>query len=135
MSGETLRHIRLVEALIDLVEQRHQGNRQLIVFADHRQFGENRPPLLGGFTPDVYAQDLPVTLRVVGEAKTEADLDSDRSAMQLRGFLDHLALYENSTMYVAVPWIAAPRAWSLLKSLRGPEHRNITLDVVRVNIR
>jgi hypothetical protein len=135
MSGETSRHIRLVEALIDLVELQHRRCKDSIVLADHRSFGANRPPMLGGFTPDLYAHDLPISSRIVGEAKTEHDLTTDRSARQLQAFLDHLALYTQSTMYVAVPWTAAPRARSLLNSLREPQHYAICLKVIPVNIR
>ena len=134
MSGETSRHVLLVEALIATIEVRYQFGQGIIVLADHHRFGVNRPPKLGVFTPDLFAHDLPITTRILGEAKTEADLESDRSSLQLGAFLDHLALYENSTMYVAVPWRTAPRARSLLRQIRRLEHATVALHVIPVPI-
>jgi hypothetical protein len=130
MSGESAYHIRLVETLVATVRERHSTPQGIAVFADHREFGVNRPPTLGGYTPDVFACDVPSTFRVVGEAKTKADLETDRSHRQLRAFLDHLSLYPNSTLYIAVPWVVAPRARFILKSLRDLAHQHIRVDVI-----
>ena len=130
MSGESARHIRLVEALVEAVKSRHRPPRGLVVFADHHSFGSDRPPIIGGFTPDVFASDLPVTFRVVGEAKTPAELEAERSRRKLLSFLDHLALYPCSTFYLAVPILSAPRARALLRSMQRPEHQAATLEVL-----
>jgi hypothetical protein len=135
MSGETRRHVLLVEALIAMTEKQHQGGRGLIILADHHSFGSNRPPKLGGFTPDLFAHDLPITTRILGEAKTEDDLVSERSALQLLAFLEHLALYANSTMYVAVPSETGPRARALLNRIRRPHHSAISVHVFPVILR
>ena len=135
MSGESSRHVRLVEALIETVEVRHYESQRAIILADHHRFGVNRPPKLGGFTPDLLAHDLPISMRILGEAKTEADLESERSSRQLAAFLDHLSLYENSTMYVAVPWFAAARARSLMNLIKTPIHHRVALHIVPVTIR
>jgi hypothetical protein len=135
MSGETRRHVLLVEALIAMVEKRQRRERGLIILADHHRFGSDRPPKLGGFTPDLFAHDLPITTRILGEAKTEDDLVSERSAAQLLAFLEHLALYENSTMYLAVPSQTAPKARALLKQLQRPHHALIAVDVLPVILR
>lgn len=135
MSGETPRHVLLVEALIETVEVRYPVSNGIMILADHHRFGRNRPPQLGGFTPDLFAYNLPTTMRVVGEAKTEDDLDTERSALQLRAFLDHLSLYPSSTMYLAVPWASAPRARGLLRQIATHDHAAITLHVLPVPIR
>jgi hypothetical protein len=130
MSGESVRHVRLVEKLIQNVEAHHQSPRGLMVFADHHRFGGNRPPRIGGFTPDLYAHDLPATFRVVGEAKTPDDLISDRSSMQLRAFLDHLALHPGGVLYLAVPFFSVARANLVLHTIRTAEHASVTIRVV-----
>jgi hypothetical protein len=135
MSGETPRHVLLVEALIQAVEARYPLSNGIMVLADHHRFGRNRPPQLGGFTPDLLAYNLPTTMRVVGEAKTEADLESERSALQLRAFLDHLSLYPDSTMYLAVPWPSGPRARGILRQIATAEHAAVSLHVLSVPIR
>jgi hypothetical protein len=130
MSGESARHVRLVEALITTVESRHQSPRGLMVFADHHRFGADRPMTIGGFTPDLFASDVPATFRVVGEAKTADDLESERSRRQVEAFLDHLCLYPDSTFYLAVPYFTAPRARFLLRSWRRVEHSNVVTEVL-----
>jgi hypothetical protein len=135
MSGESARHVLLVEALIRTVETRHKVHEDIMILADHHRFDRNRPPQLGGFTPDLLAHNLPITMRILGEAKTENDLESERSAQQLRAFLDHLSLYPNSTMYVAVPWTSAPRARGLLRRIVCPAHSTVSLQVLPVVIR
>ena len=129
MSGKSELHIRLVEKLIHEVRQRHSAGADIAIFADHHSFGRNRPTRIGGFFPDLFASDVPETFRVVGEAKTEADLKTDRSERQLAAFLDHLTLYPKSAFYLAVPWLLAPRARSVMKGLRVPAH-----DAVRVEV-
>lgn len=130
MSGESARHVRLVEMLIEAVRNRHRPPRGLVVFADHHGFGGDRPLPISGFTPDVFASDVPATFRVVGEAKTPADLETERSRRQLLAFLDHLALYSGSAFYLAVPFPSAPRARALLRSVQMPEHQAVAVEVL-----
>jgi hypothetical protein len=119
MSGESARHVYLVETLIETVERRHRPPRGLMIFADHHRFGSDRPPTIGGFTPDLFASDVPETFQVLGEAKTASDLESERSRRQIIAFLDHLALYKGSIFYLAVPYFTAPRALWLARDLSG----------------
>jgi hypothetical protein len=131
MSGESELHVRLVEKLIDTIEQRHITARGIVVFADHHRYGRDRPPQIGGFTPDVFASDVPVTFRVVGEAKTADDLQTDRSLRQIAAFLDHLSLYPQSTLYLAVPWFVAPRARGLIQVVRRSEHAAVVTEILQ----
>lgn len=130
MSGESEVHVRLVEKLIHEVRQRHSDSGDIAIFADHHSFGRNRPARIGGFFPDLFASDVPETFRVIGEAKTEADLKTDRSERQLAAFLDHLALYPKSTFYLAVPWLLVPRARGVLKALRRSQHDSVRVEVI-----
>lgn len=130
MSGESAQHVYLVETLIEMVESRHRPSRGLMVFADHHRFGSDRPPTIGGFMPDVFASDVPATFRVIGEAKTPSDLETERSRRQILAFLDHLALYEGSTFYLAVPYFTAPRARFVLKSARRAEHDAVATEIL-----
>jgi hypothetical protein len=130
MSGESARHRRLVEKLIEVVEKRHQATRSLVIFADHDRFGSELPPTVGCFTPDVFASDIPATFRVIGEAKTRDDLETERSRRQLLAFLDHLSLNPPSTLWLAVPFDTAPRARYLIRSMRRPEHHAVIVEIL-----
>lgn len=130
MSGESSRHSVLVERLIAVVKSKHSAPRGMLILADHRAFGDDRPPQIGGFTPDVFASDVPETFRVLGEAKTPGDLESERSFRQIAAFLDHLSLRAPSTFYLAVPWLFVPRAQYLIRSLRREEHAGVCVQVI-----
>jgi hypothetical protein len=130
MSGESRTHTSLVENLIKAVDSRHRHRRGFTVFADHHSFGSDRPPMIGGFTPDLFASDIPESFRIIGEAKTSSDLDSERSLFQVQAFLDHLSLYENGIFYLAVPLFAGPRARYLVKSCLRSDGLKVTTEVL-----
>jgi hypothetical protein len=130
MSGESARHRRLVESLIEVIERRHQTVPSVVIFADHHRFGSELPPTIGYFTPDVFACDVPATFRVIGEAKTRDDLETERSRRQLTAFLDHLSLYPLGALWLAVPFHVAPRARHLIKSIRRPEHQAVVVEIL-----
>lgn len=130
MSGESLEHVRLVERLIGIVQKNHTTGRGLMIFADHHDYGRDLPPQIGGFTPDLFAHDLPTSFRVVGEAKTPNDLESPRSLRQLRAFLVHLSLNENGTLYLAVPWYVVPRATHVLNRLKQSCQTTVVTSVI-----
>ena len=130
MSGESLVHIRLVEHLIVHVRERHKPPRGLLLLADHRDFGLDRPPSVGGYLPDLFASDLPATFEVIGEAKTPIDLETERSARQIRAFLDHLAVRRGSTFYLSVPPFTKARAQAVLGRLIRAEHAGVTTEVI-----
>lgn len=130
MSGESARHRLLVERLLEAVENRHQGDRSVVIFADHHRFGSELPPMIGSFTPDVLATNVPATFRLIGEAKTRDDLESERSRRQLTAFLDHLALNPPSALWLAVPFDVAPRARLLIRSIRRTEHHAVNVEIL-----
>jgi hypothetical protein len=130
MSGESAQHIRLVERLVATVDARHRTGRGIMVFADHRSFGVNQPPMIGGYKPDVFAQDVPETFRVIGEAKTPNDFKDDRSMRQISAFLDHLALYPNTSFYLAVPWFLKETASNVVRGLKNGSHDAVYINVL-----
>jgi hypothetical protein len=130
MSGESLVHARLVERLIAHVRARHCPPRGLLVLADHHTYGANRPPIIGRYTPDLFASDLPVSFEVLGEAKTPLDLETPRSAAQIAAFLDYLALRPGSSFYLSVPPFAKARARVVLARLLPSAHERIHIEVI-----
>lgn len=76
-----------------------------------------RPPKVSGFTPDVYATDVPTTMTLIGEAKTAADLDTKHSHAQIAAFLQYLAHTPGGLFVLAVPVSVKPRARWVLREL------------------
>lgn len=130
MSGETSAHTRLVERLISHVREKHKPPRGLLMLADHHSFGNSRPPQIGGYTPDLFASDLPATFEVVGEAKTMADLETSRSQRQILAFLDYLSVRHGSSFYLVVPPFQRRRSAAIVDALRTAAHGDIAIEVI-----
>lgn len=128
MSGESDEHALLVARLTDFVKKEHGCGGNLAVYLDDQMRGRERPQRIGAYLPDLYAEDVPRTFVVIGEAKTQLDLVSHRSRRQLGTFLRYLALYEAAFFYLAVPTLAEPVAKTLVREL-GRLH-----DCVKVHI-
>ena len=78
-----------------------------------------KPYRIGGYVPDVYACDAPITVTIIGEAKTEADLETAHSQQQIETFLEFLGHQQSGVFVLAVPWSLTRRARSLLESKRN----------------
>lgn len=112
-------HLRLVENILSYVERTYRHSYHLVVFHDlPALIRAEKPPRIGGFVPDVYAVDAPPSILIIGEAKTQCDLDTDHSQRQLIAFLKHLALQPNGQLVLAVPWTASATARNLLRRLK-----------------
>lgn len=119
MSGESDEHALLVSSLTAFVRERHGAAGNLALYLDDQKMGRERPQRIGGHLPDLYAQDVPRTFMVIGEAKTKADLITPRSRRQLASFVRYLTLHEAAFLYLAVPFIAKPTAKKLMRELEA----------------
>src|SRR2546425_221369 len=81
--GLTVSHRQLVAGLADLLESVGYGVIEI------ESGGSRRPRLIEGYRPDLIADRLTVRARVIGEAKTGADLESALHAAGLRGWRCH----------------------------------------------
>lgn len=114
MSRESALHVKLVEMAASEVQRRHSYLYSLTVLVDLPQWGRDRPRLVGGYVPDVFAIDTPETCRIIGEAKTATDCETERSSRQFVAFLSHLALFPDGRFYLCVPLFYRARAAVLL---------------------
>ena len=117
MSGESDEHALLVAGLTDFVREQHGGTGSLALFLDDQKRGRERPQRIGGHLPDLYAEDVPRTFVVIGEAKTYSDLITPRSRRQLDAFMRYLDLHDAAFFYLAVPLMAKPTATTLIREL------------------
>lgn len=118
---ESARHARLVQAIAAHAEHRLGKVTDILVREDAvRPRRGERPPKLAGFTPDVYATDVPTTKTLVGEAKTAADLETKHSRAQITAFLEYVAHTPGGLFVLAVPVAVKPRARWVLRELERP---------------
>ena len=114
MSREFLMHVSLVEAAATEIKRRHKDLYSLTMYVDLPSAGRDRPTMIGGYVPDIFAIDTPETCRIIGEAKTAADCETPRSRLQFIAFLSHLSRFPNGLFYLAVPWFYRVRARTLI---------------------
>jgi hypothetical protein len=116
MPRESSLHVRLVEAAVAEINRRHGDLYSLTVFVDLPTAGRDRPTLIGGYVPDIFAIDTPETCRIIGEAKTAPDCETPRSRLQFIAFLTHLSQFPNGLFYLSVPWFYRVRAQTLIEA-------------------
>ncbi|WP_299409982.1 hypothetical protein [uncultured Roseobacter sp.] len=133
MSGESEEHTILVSQLSDFVRKQHGGIGNLALYVDDQALGRERPQRIGNHLPDLYAEDVPRTFVVIGEAKTRLDLITSRSRQQISAFVDYLALHKAAFFYLAVPVLATPAANAFVREL-GDRHVRVNMHVLPVEI-
>lgn len=133
MSGESDEHAALVVGLTEYVRERHGSRGNLALYLDDQMRDRERPQRISGHLPDLYAEDVPRTFVIIGEAKTRPDLLATRSRRQLASFVQYLSLYECAFFYLAVPLLAKPAATSLLREL-GREHATVRTRILTLEV-
>lgn len=117
MARESSMHVALVEAAAAEIRRRHQNLYSLTLYVDLPSAGRDRPAMIGGYVPDVFAIDTPETCRIIGEAKTAVDCETPRSRQQFIAFLSHLSKFPSGLFYLSVPWFYRARAQTLIESI------------------
>ena len=130
-------HARLVELLVNFAEREFGNLDNIVLYVDSVRSGRGETPQrIGGYVPDLLARDVPSTRTMVGEAKTQQDLETDHSCEQISAFIDFLVNTPNSLFVLCVPTISAPTAYSIVESIRASlppsESRTIVLDSMGV---
>lgn len=101
--GESLKHVRLVQEIIDRVKC---IDPQAVILADTSIIADlNKPPKICGHIPDVYARIDMLRQTIIGEAKTQKDLENDHTMSQLQAFLTYCRVNPETRLVLAVPWM------------------------------
>lgn len=116
--AESSKHTALVHIIIDHIQRSFADNPALAILNDlSSALHAEKPSRIGGFVPDVYAFDAPLTTVIIGEAKTADDLETEHSQRQLIAFLSFLGQQKAGIFILAVPWHAKRRAQALVTAL------------------
>ena len=116
--GESISHIRLVEALYKQIAITFFNGDTGPILVDHPESRPTeKPPRIYDFVPDIYASNIDDSLLVIGEAKTSKDLESNHTFNQLKAFLSFCALHKNSNFVFAVRWEMVPLARAIIKTI------------------
>lgn len=84
--------------------------------------GDEVPPIINGFRPDVYARKESDNSVVIAEAKTDNDLENKHTDNQIESFVSYLERRGNGFFILSVTGYRANRAKTLLRFLRQKTH-------------
>jgi hypothetical protein len=91
----------------------------LVILSDYlNKIGSEKPPRIDGYSPDVYACDVPITTKIIGEAKTGEDITRPHSRDQIRAYLEHLRYQPKGFLVLAVPCFFAASARIVVENAR-----------------
>jgi hypothetical protein len=128
---ESATHADLVQAIVAYAARTLGPLSAIAVREDAvRPLRGERPPRIGGYTPDVHATDVPTTTTLIGEAKTKQDLETEHSRRQISAFLKYLAVTPHGIFVLAVPLAAGASARRLLAELQAPFSGSSTSIIV-----
>ena len=102
-------------SLARAVEKRFAGTRVVTDFQNAP--GDEVPPRVNEYQPDVFAGSASQGILILGEAKTPHDIDSGRSLGQLAAFIRHLEQVSEGTLILSVPGHCGDLAKTTLRVL------------------
>lgn len=126
--GESLTHIQLVQRIVTHVRSQFPASCLCVQEDLPETLRCEKPPMIEGYHPDIFAEDTPPTFTLIGEAKTAADLETEHSKLQFRAYLGYLKLRSCPHLVVATPWYARNSARSLLAAAK----RDVDAEAVAV---
>jgi hypothetical protein len=128
---ESTQHVALVRRLVSYVNSTFSECQSLSVICDLPiPIGGERPPRIQGFTPDLYAVDVPATKTILGEAKTQKDLETEHTRHQLTAFLYYLSCQSRGVLIVAVPWQIVGATQRTMRLITGAAGNPRGVDVI-----
>lgn len=95
--------------------------------------GNDKPPMIDSFRPDVFALDAPLTRVVIGEAKTALDLETAHSLGQFSSYLKYLCRQPQPLLVVAVPWQVKARARAVVQPLAALQDSGAAIELVVID--
>ena len=116
--SESAEHIAMVERVLKHIHKEYCEIRTLYSVTDlPGKATRYRPPIIGGYVPDVYCTDTRASLLAVGEAKTSRDLHTPRSLDQISAFYRHITNAKGGYLVIGVPWTEEPFVFNFVKRL------------------
>ena len=109
-------HRTLVKGTVDVLSSRFTNISMLVDL--QQKPGDEVPPKIGRFRPDVYATRKREHFIVIAEAKTDGDIDNQHTHDQVISFIKYLNQSETSLFILAVTGYGADRARTFLRFIR-----------------
>lgn len=129
--SESSQHIALVAAARRWAADTYfDGQESAISVHSAADPDSSTPPTINGHIPDLYARLPDDSGEIIGEAKSAADLDKERTMSQLTAFLRACSCSNHSVFVFAVPWHREPSARNLVRLILQSEKSMTVKSVV-----
>lgn len=116
--SESAEHIAMVERVLKHISKQYCETTGLYSLTDlPGQASKLRPPVIGGYVPDIYCTDAHASIVAVGEAKTSRDLHTVRSIEQISAFYRHITNTKGGYLAIGVPWTEEAFIFNFVKRL------------------
>ena len=120
---ESKAHHTLVKYIYRFVSSMNEIEKSLIE-SDIFEINGNVTRMNEGFVPDLYYNYN--NYCIIGEAKTEGDLDREHSINQYKSYISHLEKKCSNgckcLIVIAVPWSASITAYKIIKRIIGNKY-------------
>ena len=102
--SESSAHIYLVDVMSKYIANKFFESDMGKILIDSPKNSKNAKPFkVNGFKPDIFVNKGD-SIVILGEAKTDYDLDRGHSIDQFNAFLKYCSNFDNSIFVLAVPW-------------------------------
>lgn len=128
--AETYKHQELVQLLKKEVSKLIPAGCQILIQQDTPDTLSLPPQTIDGFRPDIYY--CFENLLIIGEAKTEGDVEKQHSRAQYEAYLKECANFQGeAVLLIAVPWLESAAANNIIQKLKKKIPGNYTTKIIR----
>lgn len=115
--AESSIHISFVERIYEEVKKVVPEGSHILIDIDHPDSSASTPKLLNGFKPDLYY--CYKNLLIIGEAKTDFDVDRPHSLNQYNSYYEEAYVFEGqSLLFFCVSWKMFATMKNIMRSIR-----------------
>ena len=120
--AESLLHMNYVRHIADYTERTFPNLIDSWLYIDLPESSKHPSATIGGHIPDMYYKDKHVI--IIGEAKTENDIDNEHTKAQLKSYIDEVSMFQGERHII---YCSGMLSFSQIKNmiLRLKRHDNI----------
>lgn len=116
--SESIQHEQCLRGAEAYIRELAALRADIVVYRDVREaLPGSRPPLIGGFRPDIFIRLWQDSSFFIGEAKSAGDITSPRTRSQIAAFLAEVERDPLGNLVLCVPFTEVPTARALLSEL------------------
>jgi hypothetical protein len=129
--GETNLHKSYIRNLVEWV-QYHKRAKNMYIYAEGFGLSGNNPQKIYDSIPDLFAITEDKTFVVIGEAKTESDIEREHTYKQIQNYLKYINQIGDGILVLAVPWHLCGLMDGIVRNIKcSCNYSNIPHEIIR----